>query len=481
MTSSLVRRSRSATAAVVVALVLGLAILAVGGWFVWQAISNRAGSQLLQRLPDVDVTRLSERSRRLMVSCQESVRLDPADASAWGLLGRAYLAHQFQQEAGQCFQVAAELEPENFEWHYAQALTLIPNNNSQAIELIRQAIELTDENVDQLQCRLAELLFDEAEFTECRGELEKVLEKTPNHPRANMLLARLFLIENQPQESLRCIQLVTAVQPERQEALRLLSQIHSRLGNSREAAKFAAEAEDPQAYNPSWPDKINEKIQSLRKDISQLVPDAMRLPPSKVMERLRILEEAVEEEPHEPQWHVFLGQTLLKVRDFDKANEVMKKAVELHPESAIVQYTFGLVLLNEGKAKEAIPVLEKAVELKSDYSGAFLDLGIAYRLENSLDKAIEAFEKSLKILPGNFKTQLNLAVTLELDGQVDRAIAAYRQCLELDDQSADVCLLLGKLYVQKKDVENARKYLNQAVALDPNLAEAKALLNSLNR
>lgn len=473
------QKSNSGKTLLVVVLLLGLVGVATGGWLLWERVSNGAAGQRLARMPEIDQDRLSERARKLVVSCQESVRLDPNDASAWGLLGRAYQAHQFQAEARQCFEIAAELEPDNSEWYYSQALTMIPTENQRAIELIRQAIERGDDNLDQLRCRLAELLFEEAEFADARQVVDKVLQQLSDHARANMLLARLLLIDNQVAEALKAAQIVIDAQPQRKEALQLISQIHSRLGNSREASQFAARAEGSQAFNPAWPDEIQEKILSLRKDVNQLVVNALRMPPSMIREKLEILEEAVSEEPHEPQWHVFLGQTLLQVRDFARATEVMEQAAELHPESAVVHYTLGLVLLNAGQAGQAIPVLEKTVALKPDYSSAYRDLGIAYRLENQLDQAIAAFRKSLEILPGNFKTQLNLAVTLETAGQIDDAIAAYHICLELGEQPAEVSLLLGKLYAQQQDNESARKFLEQALELDSSLTEARTVLNSL--
>lgn len=457
---------------------IALIVVAVGIW-AYSSWSGGASQKLLARMPDVDTDHLSARAQKVFQSCEESVRINPQDPSAWGLLGRVSLAHQFQQEARTCFEVAAELEPQNFEWYYGQALA--ETDPAKSIPLVEQAIEVGSGQNDFLHCKLAEWLFDEAEYERCESVLESLLESSPSNLRANLLMARLRLIQNQLDAALHCAQLVEKGQPNRKELLRLLSQIHSRRGNSAKANEYATKAGREDTFNPAWYDPVNEKIFSLRKDINKVVDNAMRLPPQMIDKRIEVLRDAVEEEPHEPNWHGFLGQTLLKARKLKEAEQALTKGVELHPNSAILHYSLGLVYLNQKMLEDSIVSLRNAVRIKPDFDAAFLDLGIALREDKQLDQSIEAIQKSIEILPGNLKAHLNLAFTLELAGRDKEAIESYRECLKLNSQSAEVYYLLGKQLAKKPESHaEARKMLQQALAIEPRLEEASKLLQSLN-
>ena len=460
--------------------VFGLVAIAVAVVMAWPYFAG-SSNQLLSRIPEIDEARLSERAKKMMASCEESIRVNPEDATAWGLLGRACLAHQLQEPARQCFEVASELEPENYEWFYSQALSLDVADNAKAIPLIEKAIELCKRGKDQLKCRLAEIYFDESDMQSCRKLVESVLEGNARQLRANMLMARLYLIENKTDESLKCIQVVLDGQPNRKEALRLMSQIQSRKGNASEANRYATKAEDPTAFDEAWPDPVYQKVLDLRKDVNKLVANALQLPTSMIKERVRVLKEAVAEEPHEPNWHGFLGQTYLQMRQFEHAKDALENGIRLHPDSPVLRYTLGLVYLNQQNFKKAIPVLEKAVALKQDYDQAYLNLGIAYRENGQVKKSIDAIKKSIAILPGGLKSQLNLAASLERDKQFDAAVDAYKECLKLDDQSAEVHFLFGRLLSERREYANdAKKLLSKAIEIDPTFAEAQDLLNSID-
>lgn len=473
------RNMRAGKSTLITGMVLVLIVAGIGAWFLFSR--NSKHDELVRRIPEVDTGLLSKRAQKVFESCKESVRLDPEDPSAWGLLGRACLAHHFPEAAYECFAVAAELEPSNYEWFYSQALSLGSGQNAQAISLLRHSLGLTEAETTFVRCKLAEVLFDEGDYDACEVELESVLKEDPGNPRASLLLARIRLMENHLDEALRLVQVVLKADPQRKEALRLASQIHSRLGNAEQANAFAQQADAPNAFDSSWPDPIADNIYALRKDVNRMVDDALRLPPQMIQERIRVLRQAVEEEPHEPAWHGFLGQSYLQVKEYDQASRVLLNGIKLHPKAAILHYTLGLVYLNQKKIPEAIAALEKAVELKKDYDEAFLNLGIAYRENRELTKAIKAFRRSLEIMPGQLRAQLNLAVTLELAQKIEDAIASFRECLRLDPKNPEVLFLLARLLSRtEQGIAEARELLKTALELDPGLTGARDFLDSLN-
>ena len=94
-------------------------------------------------------------------------------------------------------------------------------------------------------------------------------------------------------------------------------------------------------------------------------------------------------------------------------------------------------------------MFEKAIELDPQYAEAYAGLGWTYWLE--------------WIFRWSPDPQ-----TLE------RAFALVQKALALDDSLAQAHLLLGRLYLWKKQYEQAIAETERAIALDPNYAEGYA-------
>lgn len=478
------------TSFVVVAVLL---VVVAAGIYYFVSGGAQSSSKWLDRLPEPDISTMSNRAKKTIESCEESVRIRPDDASGWGLLGRAYLAHYLHDAASQCFEVAQELEQTNYQWPYSVMLSINPPDAARSIELVKESLALADGAIE-VQCRLAELYFDDSQFELAKKTLEEVGSKASDSPRVNMLLARILLNENKAAVSLEKLEIVLAAHPQRLEALRLASQIYFRLGETAKANEFAEKASQPGIGNEPWYDPVWEEVQSLRKDVNILVRDAMQLPTSQVNRRIQVLREAVDEEPQEPNWHGFLGQTLMQVKQFAEAEKVLANAIELHPNSPILHYLLGLVHLQQKEFKSAVTSFKKAISIKPDYDDAYLNLGIAERTIQKFPNAIAAFEKAIEIFPGNLRAYLNLAVTLEMDGQNRKAIETYEKCLTIREDSAEIHFMLGKLqatlYQNDKDstsdpVENnklaaeAKRHLQRSLSLNPNQTEILPLLDKL--
>lgn len=447
--------------------VVGLAVLVLSAGVAWFMVGSgsQGPNKWVNRLPEVALDQLSKRATSLVAGCVEAIQLNPEDAEGWGLLGRVYLAHQFAGPASECFQVAWELDQDNFKWPYS--LVMAEPGSEEAIDYCRQAIELCPHEGIEIRCRLAELYFGSGDLAKSREALETVIEIVPDYPRANMMLAQIYLQNGQIQKGIQQAELVLQSQPDRREALRFLSQAHFRLGNSEKSSEYAIQSDKPGAFDPAWDDLLYQEAMSLRRDVNRIVQEAMRLPASRVEQKLKILREAVAEEPHEPNWHGFLGQTLLKSRQYSEAESVLKNGIGLHPLSASLHYSLGLVFLNQKKLNLAIKSLQEAVKVKPDFDKALTDLGIAFRENQQADQAIQSLQKAISIFPGNFRAQLNLGVTCEMAGDLSGAAQAYRQCLALDPNSGDVHLLLGKVLLQSVETQReAEMHLEKAKELN---------------
>jgi tetratricopeptide (TPR) repeat protein len=84
------------------------------------------------------------------------------------------------------------------------------------------------------------------------------------------------------------------------------------------------------------------------------------------------------------------------------------------------------------------------------------------------------FERAIQIDPNSIQAYLGLGKVFEAQGQSDLAIARYQKALDLQPKFPALATIIGNLYLNKGDLETARKYFAQALASNSNFAPAIA-------
>jgi tetratricopeptide (TPR) repeat protein len=222
-----------------------------------------------------------------------------------------------------------------------------------------------------------------------------------------------------------------------------------------------------------------------------------------------------------------LGNKRLQAGDFSVAIEYYRQAISLNPELAEAHYHLGIALQkqSENNYPKAIACYQKAIELQSNYLEAEVslanllytqgklsaqqqadyavknnELGNKYLQEGDCRLAIEYYRQAIALTPEWAEAHYHLGLALEKQNtnNYPEAIACHQKAIELQSNylKAEVCLgnLLyaqGKLspqqqvdyaaknnnlahqYQQAGNLELAIKYYHQALALNPELLDAR--------
>jgi Tfp pilus assembly protein PilF len=96
------------------------------------------------------------------------------------------------------------------------------------------------------------------------------------------------------------------------------------------------------------------------------------------------------------------------------------------------------------------------------------------------DAAEQEFRAALKYDPNNATAHRELADIYRRRGKLDDAVAELKLSLAARD-SATVRVVLARIYLEQKKTDLARAEVEKAVKLAPNYAEAKELLEHLDR
>ena len=217
-----------------------------------------------------------------------------------------------------------------------------------------------------------------------------------------------------------------------------------------------------------------------------------------------IFERVLSDSPDSLQARQLLGVSLVELGRDAEAMPHLERALGVDPADAAVLYSLGFAYLRLGKLAElrdiinrlsestagaaasrllngqallagfeferALVELEAAEQLKPDLPRLSYSLGLAYLKLGRNKDAITKFEKELSRTPRDFSTLYYLAYLYEAENQLDAAQARLAVALTLEPQSAEANALVGKILIRQGKRAEALVPLQKAVEnapLDP--------------
>ncbi len=208
----------------------------------------------------------------------------------------------------------------------------------------------------------------------------------------------------------------------------------------------------------------------------------------------KILEEAIEKTkiPDSEKSVLISSETGESLEDIPKEELMfhlknLMTEVEKHPEDAFLYFNIGRILNGLGEYEKALAYFDKAIELEPNiiifYSAKALTLEKMQKLNEAIDTLKTAISY-ISTTPDNlfnfyeeigFKVEYlynQLANLLIKNGQFEEAIIALKKSLEFNVKDKMTLFLLGTCYEKKNELQEAKKYLEAALSLDPDFPYA---------
>jgi tetratricopeptide (TPR) repeat protein len=171
---------------------------------------------------------------------------------------------------------------------------------------------------------------------------------------------------------------------------------------------------------------------------------------------------------------ILLGASLLALDRAAEAAAELEKAVKLAPQDVLARQQLARAYERAGNLPPAVDQYRKLKELAPDDPEAAYQLGRAY---------LALSEWSLKRLretaPGSARLQQALGHNYRVQGKPELAEAAFRRAAAADPSLPEIHLALAQLYAEQKRWADARKEAEAELALVPESAGARALLERL--
>jgi len=170
--------------------------------------------------------------------------------------------------------------------------------------------------------------------------------------------------------------------------------------------------------------------------------------------RLRELSKTIQEETSGSTGWNRLGQLLIKLAKFDKAEalyEILLKQTTDQKVKANIFHQLGLINDNQGEYSKALEYCEKSLEIYKktlpanhpDLATSYNNIGSVYDHMGEYSKALEYYEKSLEIrkktLPANHRllatSYNNIGNVYDSMGEYSKALESYGKSLEIEKKS----------------------------------------------
>lgn len=169
------------------------------------------------------------------------------------------------------------------------------------------------------------------------------------------------------------------------------------------------------------------------------------------------------------------GQYYEAQGQFGKALDNYTKALEKDPNNAAALVSTARLYDRQNQTDKAIEYYQKAVKAKSDDAGFYNDLALAFQKQGKLPAAKDNLQRAIAIDPKNVRYHNNLATVLVENGQSTDAVKQLEQVLSPAIANYNVAYL----HFTKQNIPAAQQHLQSALQIDPNLQQARDLMNQL--
>jgi tetratricopeptide (TPR) repeat protein len=142
----------------------------------------------------------------------------------------------------------------------------------------------------------------------------------------------------------------------------------------------------------------------------------------------------------------------------------------------------GSHLLLKGDTSASIIYLERSIADYPEHYKAYYDLGVAHFRLGHIAEALQAFQKSIDLTSGKFAPpQFGMAAILCQKQDFAQAERILERGLELEPGSAIGKYYLGWAQFALNHLVDAERNVQQALVRNANLAEVRALLETIHR
>jgi Tfp pilus assembly protein PilF len=189
----------------------------------------------------------------------------------------------------------------------------------------------------------------------------------------------------------------------------------------------------------------------------------------KAAEAKAVFEALLKRYPEQADLHLFVGITLLRLRDPKAAEASVRKAIALDPDHVEARTLLAWIESDiHGDFDAAIAEYRKVVELRPDFAQAHNNLGVALKRKGELNKAADSFNNALERQP-DFGAALNNRGWIYAEqNRWSEARRDFERALKINPSDDGALYGLAQSLREVRDYAGAQEVLGRLISRSPN-------------
>lgn len=382
-----------------------------------------------------------------------SVYMDADDLTD---IAEYYMIHEQEEKANHAIALAVAMHPEATDPQIFLARQQMFHNNLEQAHALCEAI--ADQEDREVIFLRAELMIRDNAKEKAAEYLLDVYEKATSD-RANLLYDStcIFIDYECYDEALHFANKLQRDFPEYHKALYLLSEIHTTLGNFKEAIPLLNTILDRDPYDiEAW----------------NILAEANRAEEN-FQEAIDNTEYVLAIEPENKKALITKAHCLIHLNNFDEAHDIYTTYLQQHPQDVSFLYLDGACLACVERFDEAVVNLRKASGMENNDSvermHIYLQLAYVESKLHNVNNALQALSKAKEFTNEDLQIEYNLLIgeVLLENGQKDEAEDHFKLAIDESEDKRGTLLNIGITYGESKYYEEAITILNAILELFP--------------
>jgi tetratricopeptide (TPR) repeat protein len=351
-------------------------------------------------------------------------KANPDNPDAVGRLGMVLDAHGQRAAAKACYQRAALLDPDRFDWHYYLGLV---SDGPAASDALRTALRIRDYLPAKI--KLGEALLASGDSEGAKQVLAGI-----EHP------AAWFTYGHATGNPAYYEKAVEAF-PQYGAAIFALAQHYQRTGRAADAARLMNDYERHKLTAPVVEDPLIDAVRALNRGSDRLLRQAaLAESQGQLAVAVDLQHKALALEPNLVQAQINLISLYARLGDAANAEKHYRAAVALAPNSDEAHYNFGVFCYRSNRRAEAESAFSRAVEINPGHADAQNNLGVLLEQRGKLNEAADRFHKAIEVRPDFRLARFHLGRILANQGRYAEAIAQFESAAAVDDEATPTYL-----------------------------------------
>lgn len=431
-----------------------------------------------------------QRYQEGITELKKAIELAPDNMRAYIELARAHVLSKNHDAADAVLKQALTGNPQSLEILVAIGdLRAATGKPDEAEAMYTQALNNAPQD-DNLYLKLASFYQRGNKLVEAEVTLQKLATRNPQDEKPQIYLGDFFSWTHQPDKALTSYRRATDVNPDSQLARDKVIGYYLDHGKTTEAES-----------------RIKVVLEKNGRDLmGRFFDGRLHLLKKKPDEAMSLLQEVVKDDPQFAGAHYFLGIAFMQKRQSSQARGAFAEAVKLNPGFSEARTALAERHLAEGSIDLALEQAQTALQINPRNIQAAIIAGDAYLRKGDLVKSRQIFTAITQALPkepigpyrlglvaraeqnettalGYFEDALNkkpaaiepvaqIVAIRTVQGKMNEARERVTKQLGAVPNSPLLYDLLGTLWVQAKDLEQAKQAFKKAIELDNSMLSA---------